>query len=173
MSVPLSCDRGPDGQRSQMVVTVPASVSQGGTFTVRIDGRNSGRISHAGLRYIHDMTTWLLLPGGADYVEGSARIVPDTGSPNVRPGATVSRQGHAIKLVLPAHVEDGSDYTPPSIEFQLKATAAPGTKILQRFAQYRVTAKAILIGDVLTVCDPQPKPYTIGVTTVATSPSAP
>lgn len=173
VSVPLSCDQGPSGQHADLLVTVPSSVPEGGTFTVRIDGRNSGKISHMGLRYIHDMTTEVLLPSGAGYVDGSARIVPKTGSPNVRPGASVTRQGNAITLVLPAHVEDGSDYTPPSFEFELRATAAAGAKIVQRFSQYRVTAKAIIVGDVHTVCDSVPKPYAIGSTTVTSSPAQP
>lgn len=173
VSVPLACDHGDSGQHADLVVTVPATAPEGSTFTVRVDGRSSGKVSHTGLRYIHDMTTQLLLPSGAAYVDGSARIIPDTGTPNVRPGASVRRQGDSIVLSLPGEVEDGSSFTPPSFEFQVKVTAAAGAKVLQRFAQYKVTAKAILIGDVLTTCEPRPKPYTIGSTTVTAPPAQP
>jgi len=129
VSVPLSCDRGPSGQHADLIVDVPAMVDAGQVFTVRIDGRSSGIISHTGLRYIHDMTTSVLVPAGTAYVSGSARIVPNTGTANVRPGARGSKQGG--------------------------------------------TAKAIIIGDVHTVCDPTPKPYSIGSTTVKKSASQP
>jgi len=171
--VPLVCDHGGSGQHADLVVTVPAAAEEGSTFTVRVDGQDSGKISHTGLRYIHDMTTRLLLPNGASYVDGSARIIPGTGTPNVREGASVRRQGNALILSLPGRVEDGSSFTPPSFEFQVKVTAAAGSKVLQRFAQYTVTAKAVLIGDVLTTCEPTPKPYTIGVTTVTAPPAQP
>lgn len=173
VSVPLSCDRGPSGQHADMIVDVPATVDAGQVFTVRIDGRGSGIISHTGLRYIHDMTTSVLVPEGTAYVSGSARIVPNTGTANVRPGARVTKQGGVVSMVLPAQVPDGGSYTPPSFEFQLQVAAPPGARIEQRFWQYRVTAKAIIIGDVLTVCDPTPKPYSIGSTTVKKSASQP
>ncbi len=173
VSVPLVCDHGDGGQHTDLVVTVPATAEEGSTFMVRVDGQSSGKISHTGLLYIHDMTTRLLLPNGASYVDGSARIIDGTGTPNVREGASVRRQGNALVLSLPGRVENGSRFTPPSFEFQVKVTAGAGSKVLQRFAQYTVTAKAILIGDVLTTCEPTPKPYTIGVTTVTALPSKP
>jgi hypothetical protein len=173
VTVPLSCNKGPDGQVCRVNVTIPASVEEGGTLTVRIDGNNSGRISHTGLKYIYNMTTELRIPDNASYVAGSGRIVPDTGSANVRPGARVTQSGRSISMVLPAHVEDGQDYTPPSFEFQLKATGAAGSRIVQKFSQYRVTANAIIIGDVHTVCDPKPKPYSIGTTNITAAAPAP
>ncbi|MBI5537254.1 MAG: hypothetical protein HY898_31320 [Deltaproteobacteria bacterium] len=173
VSVPLSCTRGPSNQRAELLVTIPASVEAGSTFTARFDGKNSGPISHTGLNYIHEMTTELLVPTGATYVEGSAHIIPNTGTANVRAGARVTKQGNTITLFLPAHVEDGSNYTPPSFEFQVKVTAAAGAKVAQRFSQYRVTANAIIVGDVHTVCDPTPKPYTVGTTNVVAAPAQP
>ena len=104
ITVPLDCRNGPSGQVIRLSLTVPPTATEGSSFAVRIDGVDTGKISHIGLRYIHDMTTQVLLPNGAGYVDGSARIVPDTGTPNVRPGASVSRQGNAIRLVLPARV---------------------------------------------------------------------
>ena len=74
VSVPLNCSRGPSGQRCELLVTVPVSVEAGATFKVRFDGKNSGRISHTGLNYIHHMTTEVLVPANASYVEGSARV---------------------------------------------------------------------------------------------------
>lgn len=166
VSVPLSCTKGPSGQKAEMLVTVPSSIEEGGVLTVRIDGKNSGTVSHTGLRYIHDMTTQVLIPNGTAYVDGSARIIPNTGTANVRDGARVGKQGGIVTLVLPGHVNDGDNYTPPSFEFKVKVSASAGSTIEQRFWQYKVTAKAIIIGDVLTVCDPTPKPYTIATTTV-------
>lgn len=173
VSVPLSCTKGPSGQRAEMLVTVPPSVEEGAVFTVRFDGKNSGTVSHTGLRYIHDMTTQVLVPNGTAYVEGSARIIPNTGTPNVRDGAKVTKQGGIVTLLLPGQVNNGDNYTPPSFELKLQVTAAAGAKIEQRFWQYKVTAKAVIIGDVLTVCDPTPKPYTIASTTVTAKEPAP
>jgi hypothetical protein len=167
VTVPLSCSKGPSGQTANLSITVPRSVAEGATFTVRIDGKDSGKISHTGLKYIHSMTTELVIPAGTTLV--SARVVPDTGTANVRPGAKVVTAGSTLALVLPARVEDGSSYTPPSFEFQLKVTATAGTAVVQKFSQYRVTANAIIIGDVRTVCDPTPKPYSIATTTVTTA----
>jgi hypothetical protein len=169
----MNCNKGPDGQVCRLNLSIPATVAEGGTFRVRIDGASSGRISHTGLKYIHDMTTELWLPENAKYVAGSGRIVPDTGTANVRPGARVVQSGRAISMVLPAHVQDGQSYTPPSFEFELKATGAIGARIVQKFSQYRVTANAIIIGDVHTVCDPSPKPYAIGTTSIAGAAPAP
>jgi hypothetical protein len=171
--VPLTCNRGPSGQHSELLVTVPTSIEQGATLTARFDGKSSGPISHTGLNYIHDMTTELLVPAGATYIDGSAHIIADTGTPNVRAGARIARTGSSLTMVLPAHVEDGSSFTAPSFEFQVKVTAAAGAKIAQRFSQYRVTANAIIVGDVHTVCDPTPRPYTVGTTTVTAPPAQP
>ena len=171
--IPLTCSRGPSGQTCELIMSVPQTAAEGSTISVRVDGIDSGKISHTGLNYIHDMTTELLVPSGTMYVAGSGKIIPGTGTQNVRPGARVAHQGAAIVMTLPAHVEDGSSYTPPSFEFQVKVTAAAGAKIPQRFSQYRVTANAIIVGDVHTVCDPTPKPYTVGTTTVTAPPAHP
>jgi hypothetical protein len=173
VSVPLSCNKGPDGQVCRVNVTIPASIEENGTFTVRIDGNNSGKISHTGLKYIYNMTTEFRIPDNASYVAGSAKVIPETGSANVRPGARVTQSGRSISLVLPGHVEDGQDYTPPSFEFQLKATGSAGSKIVQKFNEYRLTANAIIIGDVHTVCNPNPKPYSIGTTNITAAAPAP
>lgn len=173
VTVPLTCNKGPSGQVCRVNVNLPSTVEEGATFTVRIDGNNSGKISHTGLKYIYNMTTELRLPDNASYVAGSGRIVPDTGSANARPGARVTQSGRTIAMVLPAHIEDGQDFTPPSFEFKLTATGTAGSKIVQKFNQYRVTANAIIIGDVQTVCDPNPKPYSIGTTTITAAAPAP
>ena len=165
--IPLACSKGPSGQHYDTAVTAPKSVTEGSTFTVRVDGSDSGKISHMGLNYIHDMAVEMLIPSDTTYVEGSARVIPDTGSANVRPGARVTRQGRVITLLLPAHVQDGSSYAPPSFEYQLRVSAAAGANVVQKFSQYRVTANAFLIGDVLTTCDPTPKPYSVATTLIA------
>lgn len=170
VSVPIECSRGPSGQSFRTTISIPAQVTQGEKFTVRVDGVSSGTISHTGLRYIHDMVTEYLLPQGATLVAGSLHLVPGTGSANVTPTASVTRVGNTIRLALPGRVDDGSSYTPPSFEFQLEATAAAGGKIAFQFSQYRVTAKAVIVGDVDTVCTPKPQPYTLATTTVTAKP---
>jgi hypothetical protein len=137
---------------------------------VRIDGVDSGKISHVGLRYIFGMQSQWLVPKGTEYVDGSARIVPNTGSPAVRTGASVIYRSGTITLVLPAHVDSGSSYTPPSFEFGLAVNAPAGTLIAQSFARYRVTANAFLVGDVDTTCEPTPKPFAVSTTRVEPSP---
>ena len=163
---PIVCSRGPGGQHLDMVVTLPASAAEKATYTVRIDGVSSGAISHTGLNYIHDMATDYALPAGTKYVDGSARIVPNTGTANVAAGARVWQDGGKIHLSMPGRVESGSSLTPPSIEFQLQVTAGAGSVLPVRFVQYRVKANAIFVGDLDTTCDPTPKPFALGSTVV-------
>ena len=166
VSIPLDCSRGPSGQMQNVVITVPAHVPAGSRYTVRVDGVDSGKISHTGLRYIFDMGYAWPVPPGARYVEGSARIVAGTGSENVRPGARIVQASGSVDSVIPAHVEDGSSYTPPSFEFELDVTGPPGTSITQSFSGYHVTAHAFLVGDVHTSCEPVPRPFPVAVTRV-------
>lgn len=170
VKVPIECSRGPSGQVHSTSVTVPAQVVSGARFVVRIDGQSSGTISHTGLNYIHDMITEYLVPAGTTYVAGSLRVVPGTGSANVAGTARVGKVGNVLRLTLPAHVENGGSYTPPSIEYQLEVTAPVGTKIGLPFHQVRVSANAIFIGDVDTTCVPKPQPYSLATTTVIASP---
>lgn len=149
-----------------VIITVPARVPAGSRYTVRIDGVDSGKISHTGLRYIFDMGYEWPVPPAARYVEGSARIVPGTGSENVRAGARMVHGSGSVDLVLPAHVENGSSYTPPSFEFELDVTGPPGASITQSFAGYHVTANAFLVGDVHTSCEAVPRPFPAAVTRV-------
>ncbi len=167
--IPLACSRGPNGQQHDVSVTVPTTVEPGSRYKVRVDGVNSGKISHVGLSYIFDMESEWPIPPGAEYVEGSAHIVPDTGSENVRPGSRVVHDARRIRLVLPAHVDNGVSYTSPSFEFELVATSAEGASITQRFAGYRVSAHAFLVGDLRTSCEPTPKAFPIAVTRVESS----
>lgn len=175
VAVPLHCDHGPGGQKENIVVTAPVTAAEGSTYKVRIDGTNSGKISHTGLNYIYNMTYTYGVPQGTQVVAGSMHIVADTGTPNVRPGAKITHKGGNLEVVLPARVDDGSNYTPPSFEFELKVTAAAGASIAQGYKGYRVTANAFLVGDVNTACDPVPKPFTVATTKVvgAEVPAAP
>ena len=170
--VPIVCSRGPSGQALNVGVTMPASQATGTTFTIRIDSTPSGKISHMGLNYIFDMQTDFLVPAGTAYVEGSARIVPDSGTPNVRATARVWHDAEGIHLLLPAHVQNGSGYTAPSIELQVEVRAPAGTTLALKVSRHRVAASAFLIGTVRTTCDPSPRPYTIGTTLVGPPPSA-
>jgi hypothetical protein len=163
---PLLCSRGPSGQHFDVLLTLPRTAPEASIYSVRIDGVDSGKISHTGLNYIHDMSTDYLLPSGATYVPGSARIVPNTGTANVAAGAYVRHEAGMIRVVLPGHVDSGSSYTPPSVELRLKVAAPAGTALALKLLEYRVTANAFLVGDVLTTCEPSPKPYTLGATLV-------
>jgi hypothetical protein len=166
IGIPLNCSHGPSGQQQNVTIAAPTSVVEGATYTVRVDGANSGKISHSGLNYIFDMSYEWLVPTGARYVEGSARIVPNTGTENVRPGARVTQASGVVTMVLAARVDDGANYTPPAFEFELAATAPAGSTITQTFARYGVTANAFLVGNVKTVCEPIPRPFPVAATRV-------
>lgn len=165
-TVPLTCTRGPDGQSYRNIVTMPASQPLGSTFTIRIDAVNVGPISHFGLRYIYNMTADYTVPAGTSYVEGSAHLVPGTGSENVRANARVSHDAGGIHLLLPGHVDNGGSYTAPSIEFQVKAVGAAGSVASLGFTGTGVDASAAIIGTVHTTCTPNPKSYTLASTTL-------
>ncbi len=164
--VPLECSKGGKGQLFTAAVTAPSAQPEGSTYTVRIDSFGSGEVSHPGLHYIHDMATDYLLPAGAEYVQGSAHFVPGTGTANVLEGARVWQEGGVLRVVLPARVENGSRYTPPSVEFQLRVVAARGSRLSLRLAQVRVLANALLLGDQRTECNPNPRSYVLATTLV-------
>ena len=171
---PMVCSKGPGGKTFSVAVLLPPTVAQASTYDVRLDGVPTGKISGFGLNYTHDISVDYLVPAGATFVEGSARIVPGTGTPNVSEGARVWHEGGLIRMVMPGRVDSGTGYTSPSIAFQLTAKAPPGTSIPIAFSQYRVTANAIVVGDVNATCEPTPKPYTLGTTLVtAAAPPAP
>lgn len=167
VKAPLVCTRGDSDQTMNALITMPATAAVGSKFTVRVDGVNSGKISHTGLNYIFDMSTDYIVPDGTRVVDGSVRIVPETGTANVRAGAKAWNDKAGIHTVLPAHVDDGSDFTPPSLEFQLEVTGTAGASMAFKLSQYRVAANAFVVGDVHTVCDPNPKPYTLATTVAA------
>jgi hypothetical protein len=164
--IPLVCDHGPDGQQIFMSPSLPASVPAESRFTVRVDGVAIGTIDHFGLNYVYDMVYELGLPAGARYVDGSAQVVPDTGSPNVRAGARVVHERDALRLVLPARVKNHDAYTPPSFTFDLVAPSGEGTALALRFARYRVRASVIVLGTIVTTCEPRQKPFVLAATTV-------
>jgi hypothetical protein len=164
----LVCSRGPGGQRFHAGVTAPSHADAGSIYSVRIDGVDSGEISNLGLNFIHDMTVDYLLPAGA-YVDGSAQIVAGTGTANVRAGAGLSSRGGTLEMVLPAKVENGTRYTPPSMQFQLRAIGPPGSPVVVSFSRFRLRANAIVVGDVDVSCEPTPKPYPVGTTLIATA----
>jgi hypothetical protein len=170
VTAPLVCSRGPKIQSFKGAVTMPSSRPTGATLKVRIDGAPSGKISHGGLNYIHDMATDYLVPTGTRYVEGSAHFIPGTGTPNVRTGARVWCATGKIHVLLPGHVENGSSYTPPSVEFEVEIKAPAGTVLSLKLDRYEVMANVLILGDLHTICDPRPKPYSIGVTRVDAHP---
>jgi hypothetical protein len=163
--LPLTCSKGPSGQRFQFQVTIPSRAEVGSTYEIRIDGVNSGTVSHFGLNHLHDMTVEYVLPAGS-YVEGSAQFVAGTGTANVLAGRRLAYHDGVLTMTLPGKVENGTDYTPPSIRLQLKATGAPGEWAWVAFKHYRLTANAFVVGDVAVSCDPTLKPYGLGATLI-------
>ncbi len=159
VQVPMRCTRGGDDTVFRATVTLPPSLPSGSTFTVRIDSAPSGRVSHLGLHYIYGMTTQYLLPAGMHYIEGSAQVVPGTGTANVRPGARAWHAASHVFLKLPAHVANGDHYTPPSLQFAVQVEEPAGMHVALAFVRYEVMANAILVGDVRTDCEPVPAPY--------------
>lgn len=164
--IPMECDHGESAQKEKVIISVPDTAAPASVIHVRIDGTDSGKISHTGLNYIYDMTYEWMVPPGSQVVAGSYRVIPDTGTPNVRAGARVTHKNGMVVLVLPARVEDGGHYSPPSFEFDLKVEAAAGSSIVQKFRAYKVTANAFLVGDVHTTCNAKPKPYPVATTKI-------
>lgn len=167
---PLECSRG-GGQLFTSSVTAPQQQPAGSTYTLRIDSVPSGVISHTGLYYLHDMATDYILPAGTEVVPGSAHFVQGTGTTNVMPGARVWPERGMLRVMLPAHVDNGSGYTPPSVELQLRVTAAAGASLSLSLAQVRVAARVFLLGDLNTECNPNPRPYVLATTRVTPAPS--
>jgi hypothetical protein len=170
VKAPLTCSRGGGGRTMDATVHVPTEAATGSVITVRIDSVSSGRISHFGLNYIYDMTTDYLVPRGTTFVEGSARVVADTGTENVRASARIWHDDRGIHTLLPSRVRNGSSYTPPSFEFQLRIDAAPGSTVALQFVRYQVMANAFLVGNVRTVCTPEPKPFAMTTVRVTAAP---
>ncbi len=164
---PLNCSRGDADTAYSADITMPETAPTGGTLSVRIDSRSSGRISHLGLNYIHDMMTEYLLPAGLRLVEGSPRIVPETGTPNARAGARTWHDGSRLFFALPAHIANGETYTPPSLEFTARIDAPAGSHLPLELTRYELVANAILVGDVHTHCEPAQKPFRIAMVHVA------
>jgi hypothetical protein len=162
----LLCSKGPSGERFQFDVTIPSRAEAGSTYEIRIDGVNSRKVSHFGLNYLHDMTVEYILPAGGSYVEGSAQFVAGTGTANVLVGRRLSYQRGVLTMLLPGKVDNGTDYTPPSVRLQLRAVGAPGDFAWVAFKRFRLTANALLVGDVDVSCDPVPSPYPVGTTLI-------
>jgi hypothetical protein len=163
VTAPMACTRG-SGQQFKAVVTMPPTAPSGSTYAIRIDSFPSGKISHAGLNYLHAIETDYVLPAGVSYVEGSAHIVPDTGTENVRSSASAWHDKGVVRVYLPAHVKE--DYTPPSVAFEVKVSAPPGSTLALKFAEADLTANVFLLGNLKVTCTPSPRPYTIGTTLV-------
>jgi hypothetical protein len=171
VAIPLNCSRGPSRQEHHVAISAPAVVAPGSKYKVRVDGLDSGKVSHMGLNYIFGMWEEWPVPPGTRFVEGSAHVLPGTGSANVREGARLGQRvvggaTQSISLVSPARVQNGESYTPPSLEFELEVTAPAGASIVQQYAGFNVTANAIFMGDLVTTCTPDPKTFALAVTKV-------
>jgi hypothetical protein len=165
--LPMVCSRGPATQYFTAHVSAPMEAAPGSTYVVRIDSMPSGDITHTGLNYLRAIATDYGIPAGTSYVEGSARVVPHSGSDNVRLGTSVWYDHGLIHLFLPAHVHDA--YTPPSLEFSLRVNAPPATSLAIRFAQHRLIANVFLLGDLNVTCNPKPEFTTVATTLVETA----
>jgi hypothetical protein len=168
VSAPLVCDKGPESQKMRVGVSVPSNVAPGAAFTVRLDGVNSGTVGAMGLNFVHDMASDYIIPTGTSYVDGSVRVVPDTGTENVRTGATAVYRGGLIRLTLPARVDNGGNYTPPSVEFKVVPTGTQDSLVLG-FSQFRITANAMVIGDLKVTCNPKPRPFPLATIKVSSA----
>jgi hypothetical protein len=166
----LVCNQGPSGQRFDVGVSLPPRAPAGSVYSVRIDGTSSGKISHFGLFYLHDLTVDYALPAGAAYVEGSAVLVPGTGTANVLPGARLWHHDGVITLALAGHVAEGTSYTPPSIQLELRAVGAPGSSASIALRRFRLKANAFVVGDVGVACEPAVKPAVLGSTVITEPP---
>jgi hypothetical protein len=164
--VAMTCSKGGD-QVHPVTATAPDKVDVGAKYTIRIDGGDSGKIDHGGLRYVHDMEVEYGLPSGTTFVEGSAKIVAGTGTANVAKTATVSVDKGVVRLKMPARVDSGGSFTPPSVEVQVTVTAAVGSTLTLNFQRYSVVANAVVVGDVPSTCEPKTKPAGLVSTTVS------
>lgn len=167
----MTCSRGPDPQYFEARAYVPASAPAGSIYTLRVDAATSPKISGVGLNYLHDMKTDYAIPDGTAYVAGSAHVVDQTGSDNVRPGARATYDNGVVRLTLPGHVENGSSFTPPGLEFQVKVVAPAGTSLPLRWVRHQVTANVFVIGNLDITCAPKAGALTLGTTMVTPPPS--
>lgn len=158
---PMACSLG-GSPKFHATVTMPDVIPEGGTFVVRIDSMPSGKLTALGLNFVHEMRTDYELPKGARYVEGSARIVPGSGTPNALTGATVWHDEAGLHVLLGARIAQGDEYTPPSVELQLIADAPAGSLLVLSFLHYEVIANVVVLGNLRTKCDPRPRPFPIG-----------
>lgn len=165
VGVPITCSKG-GADTLRLAPVLPATVAPGTTFTVRLDGVDTRIKWQLGLNHLRAMTWDFGLPAGAKLVDGSLRIVPETGSANLRPGASVSARGNVVTLSAPAKLESPDGYRFPSVEMKLETTASAGSTLAWTFRHYEVTANALLLGDLLVTCDPTPRPYTVATTRV-------
>ncbi|MEI8254708.1 MAG: hypothetical protein WCJ30_03460 [Deltaproteobacteria bacterium] len=170
--MPMHCSRGPAEQTFRAVLTLPGTTTPGATFTVRIDSFPSGRVEHFGLYNLFDMRTDYAVAGGR-VVPSSPRIVAGTGTPNVRVTARAWLDGAVVHALLPARIDNGQSYTPPSIEFDVAVDAPAGGAVRIQFVHYEVGAVVFLLGRIRTNCDPAPSPATVATVRVDAPASAP
>lgn len=170
LRVPVECSRGGE-HIFEITLTLPASARPGERASIRIDGAPSGKLSNVGLNYIHDMATDFQLSGPVTYVPGSLRTVPGTGTPNVRAGALAWHDSHGIHQLLPRRVRKGSEYTPPSMVFEVDVTGNPGSTVTIELDQFRLKANVVILGDLTTVCNPRPRPYGLAKLRVRSMPN--
>jgi hypothetical protein len=167
----MVCSRGPDVQYFEARMSVPETAASGSVYAIRIDSVPSAKVAGTGLYYLHDMLTDYALPPGTSYVPGSAHVVTGTGTESLRAGARAWQEDGFIRLYLPGHVDNGTTFTPPSLEFQVKVTAPAGSMLPIQFVRHRLRANVFLLGNLEVVCAPRALGLVLGTTRVTPSAS--
>lgn len=158
----MACNNGPSTQTFDAVVTMVRSAAAGTTLTVRVDGTPAPPESHVGLYFLYNFVTEFRLTG-ARLVEGSLRVLPDTGTANMRPGTRVTAEaGGVLRLVNPAQIPNGAAFNTPSFEFSMVLDGAPGTEARLLFQRYSLDARVFLLGNINTHCTPRANPSVLG-----------
>lgn len=129
-TVAQGLDCGVGGSQTMTVTgTAPATVLPSGTFTVDLDIA-SAKANGAAI----DTLAWSFeAPTGTSIVAGSASTV-GTGTGTLG-SVTTATSGSIVQLKVAGPIANGATFKPPTLRFQLAATAAAGTALSVRVRQ--------------------------------------
>lgn len=137
-------------QTMNMITSAPATVASGGTFTVSI-APQSAKADGAAIKNLE----WAYqAPTGSTIVAGSAKTVgtgTTSGGKIGTPTAAVS--GSVAFLRVPGEIASGATFTPPALEFQLTATAPPGTTLPVKVRTSGTAYKLTAMGSINVSCN--------------------
>ncbi|WP_426574651.1 DUF4214 domain-containing protein [Aquihabitans sp. McL0605] len=153
----LGCGVG-GNQTVSLVTSAPATVPAGGTFTVVLAGNGSTSPPAE----IKNMVTTFQAPTGSTIVAGSASF---SGGSGTLGNVTTTISGSTVNIKVPGPIASGKPFTPPTLQFQLKATGAGGTVLKTTFRQsagYTLTAA----GSFNVSCDANTPLATLTSTTI-------